>query len=383
MKKIKVLEIGGTNFGKGGISVAVWNFYSNFDHDKVLVDFFGADTSDEKKYADYINNHGGKIYDFPLSANQLIKQFNKYRYARKIAKYNEYDCIHIHASDAYNVYLYYLAVNSFCKNIIVHSHTSAIENNSNKVLIIIKKILHTIAQKIMKNKRITKVACSNIAGKWLFNSDRFIIVNNGIETSKFRFDKNVREKVRSKLTVENKFVIGNIARFSYEKNHDFLIDVFNEIYKQNINAVLLLVGNGSLEKEVREKVHKLNLDNSVIFYGTTTKANELYQAMDCFVLPSHYEGMPIVSVEAQAAGLKILFSDTITKETHFTDLAEYMSLSEPVNKWADKILSYNNGYERRDMTEQIKKAGYDIIQSAKQLEDIYTSFASKNQNEEI
>lgn len=109
----------------------------------------------------------------------------------------------------------------------------------------------------------------------------------------------------------------------------------------------------------------------MIFYGTTPNANELYQAMDCFVLPSHYKGMSIVSVEAQAAGLKILLSDTITKETHITSLAEYMSLSESAEKWADKILSYNNGYERKDVSREIKSAGYDIKDSAKQLEDLY------------
>lgn len=376
MKKARVLEIGGTNFGKGGISVAVWNFYSNLDFDNVMVDFYGVDTSNDKKYADYITEHGGKLYEYPVSNNLFIKQINKYKYAKKIAKSNKYDCVHIHVSDAYNICLFYFAVNSFCKNIIVHSHTSAIGNNSNRILIIIKKLLHAIARKIMNGTKIIRIACSDVAGRWMYNAKNFIIVNNGIETSNFKFNENIREQVRSKLNVKNKFVIGNIARFSYEKNHEFLIDTFNEIYKQDKDAVLLLVGNGPLEKQVREKVHKLNLDNAVIFYGTTPNANELYQAMDCFVLPSHYEGMPVVSVEAQAAGLKILFSDTITKETQITDLAEYMSLSESSEKWADKILSYKDSYERKDMSEEIKRAGFDIKNSAKQLEDIYCNLSN-------
>ena len=199
----------------------------------------------------------------------------------------------------------------------------------------------------------------------------YTIVNNGIDTEKFVFDKQVRDKIRTGLKIENKFVVGHIGRFSYQKNHEFLIDIFNEVYKKNSNAVLLLLGCGELEKQIREKVHILGLDKAVIFNGTVSNANEFYQAMDCFVLPSHFEGLGIVAVESQASGLKTLCSDVVPKEAQITNLLEFMSLSDTAEAWAEKVLSYDNRYGRRDMSDEIKKSGFDIKYSAKQLEGLY------------
>ena len=124
----------------------------------------------------------------------------------------------------------------------------------------------------------------------------------------------------------------------------------------------------------------LGLDSAVYFYGTTPNTSELYQAMDCFVFPSQFEGLGIAAIEAQAAGLKTLCSDTIPQEAQITDLMQYMSLADDTKRWAEKILSYNNGYKRRDMSVEIKKAGYDIVNSAKLLEDLYLECAKKTSN---
>ena len=173
------------------------------------------------------------------------------------------------------------------------------------------------------------------------------------------------------MKVDNKFVIGNIGRFSIQKNHEFLLDIFNEVLKKNPNAVLLLIGDGPLENKIKEKTKNLGIEKSVIFYGTTSSTNKLYQAMDCFVLSSLFEGLPIVLVEAQAAGLKTLCSDAITQEAKITGLLDYLPLSGTQEKWAEKILSYNDRYERKDLFKEVKNAGYDIKQSAKRLEEIY------------
>ena len=150
----------------------------------------------------------------------------------------------------------------------------------------------------------------------------------------------------------------------YQKNHDFLIDIFDSVHRKNTNAVLVLIGEGELEEKVREKIQRLSLQDSVIFTGSIPNVNEMYQMMDVFLLPSLYEGFPVVGVEAQASGVCCIFSDTITKEIAITDMANFISLSEKTDVWADKILSYSSGYSRKDMTNEIKQSGYSIYTEA-------------------
>lgn len=378
MDKVKVLEIGPSNFGKGGLSSIAWNWYVNFDHFKLQIHFLACNKPDNK-YINIIEKNNDFFYCIN-SKDFINRQLKKILITKKIAKSNRYDCIHIHASDALEAFAYYLSVKAFCDNIIIHSHSTGVMRDS-AVKAGIKFAFHKICRRLLVGKKIIRLACSEKAGRWMYPEKyKFTIVNNGIETSKFIYNSFVRAEKRNELGIENKFVVGHIGQFNHVKNHVFLIDIFNEIYKKNTNAVLLLIGNGKLEDEIKDKVHNLCLDDVVIFYGTTPNVNELYQAMDCFVLPSHFEGLGIVNIEAQAAGLKLLCSDTVPKEAKITELLEYMSLSEPTEKWADKILSYNDGYERRDMMEEIKQAGFDIKASAKQLEKLYCDCA-KNRSD--
>lgn len=373
MEKIKVLEIGLIYpFVKGGVESFIWNTYTNLNLEKFQIDFWGRSAS-SNEYIQYMNEHNSKLYVFNSKKNKVMKQIEVINHIRNIVKKNKYDCVHIHVGNAFSAFIYYCGVISVSKNIIIHSHSSG------KSIKNIRWFLSSVFKHFIYGKNILRLACSDVAGKWMFPSRyNYKIIENGIDFSRFTFNLQIRNKIRNSLNIENKFVIGHVGRFSYEKNHEFLIDVFNEIYKQNKNTVLLLVGNGSLEKQIREKVRNLGLDDAVIFYGTTPDVNELYQAMDCFVLPSHYEGMPIVLVESQAAALKTVCSDTITNEAKITDLLEYMSLSLSAEAWAKKILSYNIDYERNDMSGEVTVAGYDIKQVARHLEEMYCSLAKKN-----
>ncbi|MCX4375525.1 MAG: glycosyltransferase [Lachnospiraceae bacterium] len=370
MNKVKVLEIGPSNFGKGGLSSIAWNWYVNFNHSKLQVHFLACAKPDNK-YINLIEKNEDVFYCIG-SKNFLVRQLKKFFITKKIAKSNKYDCIHIHASDAFEAFVYYLSVKKFCDNIIIHSHSTGIVWDS-PIKASIKYIFHKICRRLLIGRKIVRLACSDKAGKWMYPEKyEFTIINNGIETSKFIYNNHIRKEKRNELGVENKFVVGHIGKFNYVKNHIFLIDIFNEIHKKNTNAILLLIGEGELENQIKDKVHNLGLDKAIIFYGTTPNANEFYQAMDCFVLPSHFEGMPLVLIEAQAAALKCMCSDTITLEAGITDLLEYMSLSSDPKKWAEKILTYAN-YDRKDMSNEIKESGFDIKYSAKQLEDIYCS----------
>lgn len=372
--KIKVLELGPGDFGNSGLSVIAWNWYQKFDLEKICVDFLACAVPGDS-YIECIRKNGGEFYLVDIEGKNIVqRQIERFFTSRKIAKENKYDFVHIHVSEAAETFFFYAGVRPFCKKIIIHSHNSGMGCESIKFNFgaKIKLYIHKFCKHLIGDRDVVRLACSDLAGKWMYLPKHdYTVINNGIDTKRFVFDKQARDKLRTELKIENKFVVGHIGRFSYQKNHDFLIDVFNEVYKKNSNAVLLLLGCGELEKQIREKVHGLGLDNAVIFYGTAANANEFYQAMDCFVLPSHFEGLPVVAVEAQAAGLKFLCSDVVTKEARITDLLEFMSLNAPAEAWAEKVLSYDNKYERMDMSDEIKKAGFDIEHSAKQLEELY------------
>ena len=180
------------------------------------------------------------------------------------------------------------------------------------------------------------------------------VVNNAIDVDKFKYDEKIRKEKRKELNIkDNQLVIGHIGRFVQQKNHEFLIDIFNEIYKQDKNAILLLIGEGPLKEEIQNKVNELGLDKNVKFLGQRSDANELYQAMDAFVLPSLYEGLPVVGVEAQAAGLPCFFSTDMTKETEILDSTKFISLTHKSKYWADKILKEVSLFKRQDTSEEI------------------------------
>ena len=157
----------------------------------------------------------------------------------------------------------------------------------------------------------------------------------------------------------------------YQKNHTFLIDIFAEVYKQNPQAVLFLIGEGELEEKIRKQIHNLNIQDAVIFTGSIPNVNEFYQAMDVFLLPSLYEGLPVVGIEAQASGIPCIFSDTVTEEVGITDMAEFVPLNASTTVWTKEILKYAKGYERKNMAAEIVHTGYSIHTEAKKMQDRY------------
>lgn len=373
MKQIKVLECCMRAFGYGGAEVMVWNWYQNFDYKKIKTDFVINLNNDEKmdrQFEMVINRNGGRLYKI-ISNNKIIQQLKRFHFLHKLAKNNQYDCIHIHASNAFTAFIYYSAVNKYCKKVIIHSHNSDIDGKFSKI----KQLLHKQFRVFIKGENVIRVACSTLAAKWMYPpkfylNKNYIVIKNGIETKKFIYNPEIRHKLRKKLGIEDKFVIGHVGRFAHQKNHNFLIDVFNIVYRNNSDTVLLLIGSGDLENEIKDKIHKLGLEKAVIFYGQTENVSSLYQVMDYFVFPSFYEGLPITLIEAQASGLKILCSDSITSECKISSLMEFISLSEPPQNWAHYI-NKNKNYRRTDMSIEIKENGFDIMESSSQLLSLY------------
>lgn len=173
------------------------------------------------------------------------------------------------------------------------------------------------------------------------------------------------------MLIDNKLVFGHIGRFSIQKNHEFLIEIFNEIHKENKDSILLLIGTGELEDNIKEKVKLLGLDKNIKFLGIRNDINELLNAMDAFLLPSFFEGLPVVGVEAQATGLPVFTSNKVTKELPISELSFYYSLKLSAKEWSEKILNAINDIKRTNMTDSIRKKGYDVKLAAKLMQEYY------------
>jgi glycosyltransferase involved in cell wall biosynthesis len=222
------------------------------------------------------------------------------------------------------------------------------------------------------------MACGQAAGEWMFQKHKFIVLNNAVDVSKFHFDPSVRNTVRSELGIaDDELVIGNVGRFSVPKNHNFIIEIFNRLQITNSKAKLVLVGNDSgpdcapIANAIKQKIHSLSLDDKVIFTGTQSDVARYLMAMDIFLLPSLYEGFPVTTVEAQATGLECFVSDKVPADCMITELVHQFSLNEPADLWASRIVDVYTRSARRDHSQEIIDAGFDISHNAKWLEDYY------------
>jgi glycosyltransferase involved in cell wall biosynthesis len=361
---IRVLQVF-AQMNRGGAETMIMHLYRHIDRNKIQFDFI-VHTEEKCAFDDEIEQLGGRIYRIPRYSGK-----NHFIYKRAwrdfFIKYPEYKIIHGHVRSTASIYLG--IAKRYGLITIAHSHNTS----SGKGFSAIAK---NILQHSIRYTADYLFACSRLAGEWLFGekacmSEKFFILNNAIEAKKFIFNVNIRAKKRKEFQIEDKFVIGHIGRFHTQKNHKFLIDIFEKVHDRNKNAVLLLIGDGELRNLIAKKVDALGLTGSVIFTGIRSDIPELLQAMDIFVFPSLYEGLPVTLVEAQAAGLKIIAADTITEEIKLTNLVDFVQLTDSTSYWAEKVLQYTYGYERTNAYSEICKAGYDVKENAKWLEEFY------------
>ena len=217
-----------------------------------------------------------------------------------------------------------------------------------------------------------KMACGYNAAKWLYgeNIDNVILLKNAIDSDKFKFNIGVRNTLRGQLGVSNKIVFGHVGHFERQKNHEYLIDVFNLIRKEKYNAVLLLLGDGSLENSIKQKVDELALNDSIIFVGTVKDVSPYLQAMDIFIFPSLFEGFSLALTEAQCSGLKCFVSENIPPEINFTGLVNFLPISDSPTVWSNCILS-DMQYKREDMSYVVEENGLSIKNVSIFLQDFY------------
>ncbi len=365
-EQLRVAEIMGKWVG-GGVEAVVMNYYKNIDRDKVQFDFICDDDSTNIPY-DEIQKMGGRVILIP--PYQKVLKYHKE--LKRVLKEGKYKIVHSHINTL-SFFSLWAAKSAKVPVRIAHSHSTT--NKKEKKKNLLKQVLRPLS-KIYANRY---MCCSELAGRWLFGDKEYdkgnvYLLNNAIDLDKFKYDEKIRKDKRKELEIgEETLVIGHIGRFVGQKNHQFLIDIFNEVHKKHPNSLLLLAGQGPLQEEIKEKVSSLGISDSVRFLGQRSDANELYQAFDVFLLPSLYEGLPVVGVEAQAAGLLCVLSDDMTKETKVLDSTVFMSLSNTSEEWANKILNCFSRYKRTNTIEEISKNGFNIKEEAKKLEGKYIS----------
>lgn len=361
---MKVLHIVSNLSVRNGVMSVIMNYYRHFDTNNIEFDFLYFDDK-EVEYKSEIEKIGGKVYKINRTKNpiKLLSQIN--RFIKKNA--SNYQIIHVH-----ELYLISALIGIKKKNksikIIAHAHATKFSENKLKA---IRNRIMSIPNAFVPNYLF---ACSKDAGVAIFGKrfkDIGNIMNNSIDVSKFYPNNEERKALRNQLKIEDKYVIGHVGNFNIQKNHEFLIDVFNELQKDKDNVVLILVGDGELRKNIIEKCERLGISDKIIYLGTRNDVNKIMNAFDCFVFPSIYEGLGIVLIEAQATGIPCVFSDVVPKEANIIkENNTTISLKSDLKVWTKAIIDSQNK-KIENPKKRIQEAGYDINIEAKEMQEFY------------
>lgn len=355
---IRILQVV-TYMGRGGLETMLMNYYRHMDRSLVQFDFL-THRHDKADYDDEIERLGGKIYHLP----RLVPWSPGYRHALNqfFLAHPECRIVHVH-QDCLSSVILKAAKKSGVPVRIAHSHSSSQDKD-------IKYPIKLFYKRFIPRYATQLFACGEDAGRWMFNGSDFKVLKNAIDVSSYKFQAERRALIRGSLGIpDNNLVIGHVGRFSYPKNHLYLLDVFASVHVKNPNTSLLLVGDGELRPQIEQKLQELGLKDAVILTGVRSDVPDLLQAMDIFVFPSLYEGLPVTLVEAQASGLPCVISSQIPVDCDLTTLIQRISLRENAMFWADKILEAEK--TRPDTSAEIAAAGFDIIQNAKWLQNYY------------
>ncbi|MGX7025492.1 glycosyltransferase family 1 protein [Vagococcus hydrophili] len=364
-KPLRVMQIGMTP-NQGGLESYIMSMYRSMDREKIQFDFFSF--KDEKiAYQAEIENLGGKVYDVGYKRRNILNHYLRFPFFF-FKNHPEIDVVHFHKTSLIDIEYIMLSYFSKVPVRIIHSHSSGNMFSSGKL---VKNIEKWNKKKI--NKFVTdKFACSELAGEWLFNDKNYKVVKNAIKLEKFRFNKNKRVELRNKFKLDDKcLVIGHIGYFTPVKNHEFILEMFKSLLKENENSCLILIGDGILKKNIEDLAIDLDIQNKIKFLGVTDDVSSLLSMMDVFILPSKFEGLPISAVEAQCSGLPTLLSDKITKEVKLTERCQFLSLND-INLWVTTIKKYReNTIDRESVFYKLKEQGFDIDDEAKKMANFY------------
>ena len=374
MAAVRILQVF-TIMNRGGAESMIMNYYRQLDKSKIQFDFL-VHRQEKAAFDDEIESMGGKIYRMnPINPLNPGSYYNQLRTFFK--EHQEYKIVHSHLN-TFSSFVLKIAkeFNIPCR--IAHAHI-AIEDTSLSSMLSSKSNFIEGIKNLMKlrlKKNIHKYpthyfSCGDKAGKWLFGEDaEFYTMNNAIDTDRFLINNEVRDRYRAEFNVEDNWVFGHIGRFNTQKNHLFLLQIFREVVKLKDDARLFLIGDGNLRNEIEAEISRLGLNGSVTLLGVRSDVPDLFQMFDVFVFPSLYEGLPVTLIEAQAAGLKIYASDTITDEVLLTDDINFISLNKSTEHWTQEIVK-SYGITKSNNRDKIVEGNYDIVSNTRAIEQFY------------
>jgi len=363
--EIRILRVLGS-LNRGGIETNILNLYRKTDRNKVQFDFI-IHTQDICSYEKEISELGGKIYRIPNFTGENYFQYKK-AWEDFFNNHREYKIIHCHLRSTASIYI--PIAKKYGLITIAHSHNTSSGSG-------FQAVVKNILQIPIRYQADYLLACSEDAGKWLFgrkaiHKDTFKVIYNSIDSKQYIYSELKRKDVRKRLGIkDNAYVIGNVGRFHPQKNHSFLIKVFEKIYQKNKNAVLLLVGDGTLRNKIQNQVTKKNLSGHVIMTGETSKVYDMLQAMDVFIFPSLFEGFGNVLLEAQSNGLPCIISDRIPKSTHvIPSLIHVLSLESDIDLWVNAAFK-SKRETKIACAELVAEAGFDVYKTAEWYQNFY------------
>lgn len=343
-----------SNMNIGGAETFLMKQYRKLDRTKYQMDFCVYSNGD---YDDEILALGGKIYHLDnIKSKDFFKTLSQIKKIVSEGKYKSFLCSSVRAGTSFE--LLAAKAGGAEKLIFRSASTNCYGGKIHKVL---RKIVSVLAHWIPNVMLAPSTQAAEYAfGKNCIKSGKAHLLNNGIDMDIYKFHIADREKIRKELFMENSFVIGHVGRFHKEKNHRFMIDILKEALKKDKNVVMMFVGSGELEEEIKKYAEECCVQDSVRFLGFREDIPELMSAMDVFLFPSEFEGMPNSVIEAQALSLHCVVSDSVTNEVKITDLVEFKSLNDSAESWVEQLLKYNSGYERKNMKDIFKTEKYDI-----------------------
>lgn len=352
-----------------GVYRYIFNNWEYMDHDRFEFGFLMQAPDELKKTEEWKKNH------FEIRSFSIPQRVDPDRFRKEIYDIlsDGYDIVHLHTSYWRGFMIEEIAMELGVPRVIVHSHSSSIDQNDPEERKKQMEVHNELKAQFSDRLATDFWACSNLAAQWLFGpqipKDKIRIMPNAINVDSFRYNPAVRNRLRKQYCLDDKIVLGNTGRFEYQKNQEFLIEVFKRVHDRIDNAFLVLIGEGLKEDALRSLVNGYGLNDHVMFAGWKNNVNEWLQAFDVFCLPSLFEGFPISLVEAQTSGLKCIVSDSVTREVDITGDINYESLD--LDKWTDRIVGLCNDNPRIDRSNDMINAGYDLKNAARRLESYY------------
>lgn len=359
----KILFVTGS-LAQNGTEMFMMNVLRHIDRKRYHIDFciYSNEITPNRIEAE---SYGSKVYVLPSRRQGPSKSIKAcWNFMREHA--GEYDAVHWNGGNL-SGFMGFISYKYYKIPIrIVHAHSSNVVGFHNK-------ILHKLHRQFISLFCTHLFACSSDAGKFFFKKKPFVIINNGIDVEKFDYNEQARNTLREEFNIpSDAIVLGHVGRFDDNKNHSFLLDIFVEYYKLNANSYLLLVGEGVTHEIIKEKAKQLGLSDRIIFTGPRGDVNKLMQVMDCFVMPSKFEGLPFVLVEAQCSGLPCVISDAINYDVDMTGNVCFLSLSRDLKNWVDTINVKLSSFQRTSQAKVISDKGFSIRDSVRYLEKVYS-----------